>query len=664
MIIILIPCTLSNNALAQSLHNQTLAEVVKQISVVDEDAYIDVGKSPSAVGIFYDEVLNSVRVYIANGDSNTVSVISGENNTKIGEDIPVGDNPMTMTVWNDLIYVVNEFSSTVSVISGENNTVIKEVPVGDNPTAIDIGGEDSATVFVANSDSDTVSVISGENNTVIKEVPVGDNPTAMDIGGEDSATVFVANSDSDTVSVISGENNTVIKEVPVGDNPTAIDARSDFVYVVNTGSNTVSVISGENNTVIKEVPVGDNPTAIGSSFEEEIIYVTNSHSDTVSVISGENKTVIKEVPVGDNPREIELATIPITQGESADEFIESVYILNRNSDTVSVISGENNTKIGEDIPVGDNPRAISANSKTDTLYVANRDSGSISVIDGIANKVVAGITFQVNPFNSGYVLCEGLTTPSPIRQYVYVDSGTECTAKPSSGFEFVSWEENLSGNSTQLIKLSRPASSWDSFVLAITALYSANKPDEPEAKFNVTRFGTFTVNFKELPPAVPSEYWIPLYGIIATTIVGWSIPSIIGWTKSRSDLRKLNGYHKQIASLYSDGKLDEKDIGPLDRLTSSILDAYSKGKINERHYESLRSEISILYEKIFRKRIEDILIRSSSNDPATVIDTKEQLAEIRKDVKYAYSDGKINDKHYDLLNKDILDMADKNDYKQ
>ena len=48
-----------------------------------------------------------------------------------------------------------------------------------------------------------------------------------------------------------------------------------------------------------------------------------------------------------------------------------------------------------------------------------------------------------------------------------------------------------------------------------------------------TKFGSFTANFKALPPAIPSEYLLGLFTIVASTIIGWSIPSIIGWTKSK-----------------------------------------------------------------------------------------------------------------------------------
>ena len=75
--------------------------------------------------------------------------------------------------------------------------------------------------------------------------------------------------------------------------------------------------------------------------------------------------------------------------------------------------------------------------------------------------------------------------------------------------------------------------------------------------------------------------------LLILSLQGLSIPSIVGGIKSKMDSRKLNYYHKKIASLYwDDGKLDENDIQPLNRLRNSILDVYSEGKINEKHYES------------------------------------------------------------------------------
>jgi YVTN family beta-propeller protein len=250
---------LSSNAFAQILHNQTLYEVAKQTSGLNENAHIDVGSSPVSIGVLENKVTLTYTVYVANSGSNTVSVISAENNTKIGEDISVGEAPAAIGV-----------------------------------------DQASGTVYVANSFSNTVSVIA-ENHTRIQDVPVGEAPQYM-----------------------------------------AVDQLSGTVYVANDLSNTVSVISGENHTKIQDIPVGDGPVGVG----------------------------------------------------------------------VSVILF--------------------------TVYVANHGSDSISVIDGATNKVVAGVTFHVNPFNSGHILCDGLTTPSPVGQYLYVYSGAECIAKPNEGFDFVS----------------------------------------------------------------------------------------------------------------------------------------------------------------------------------------------------------------------------------
>jgi hypothetical protein len=49
------------------------------------------------------------------------------------------------------------------------------------------------------------------------------------------------------------------------------------------------------------------------------------------------------------------------------------------------------------------------------------------------------------------------------------------------------------------------------------------KSDEPEAKLNITKFGSFTANFKELPPPVPPEFWLQSYVLVGTVVAGLSI---------------------------------------------------------------------------------------------------------------------------------------------
>ena len=53
----------------------------------------------------------------------------------------------------------------------------------------------------------------------------------------------------------------------------------------------------------------------------------------------------------------------------------------------------------------------------------------------------------------------------------------------------------------------------------------------------VDRYGTFTANFKPIRPQIPPEYchhrYCYIITVIVTIIIGWSIPSIFGWVKTR-----------------------------------------------------------------------------------------------------------------------------------
>jgi YVTN family beta-propeller protein len=277
----------------------------------------------------------------------------------------------------------------------------------------------------------------------------------------------------------------------------------------------------------------------------------------------------------------------------------------------------------------------------DAIYVTNTRSAGVSVINSVTNELVAGITFGISPFGTGNIVCNEIDVP--INRFLYVSSNSTCVAKPTKGFEFRSWVENLGGNSSRTISTSATSGSpW------IALLDTLNfKSDDPAATFTINRFGNFTAYFGALPPAISSEYWIPLYGIIVSTVVGWSIPSIIAWRKSKGQISRLNYYHQEMASIYDDGRLDENDVNHLNTLNKNILNAYSEGKINNEHYKSLKNEISILYEEIYRKRID--LLKNSTVNREVIMD------KIKGEIMDAYSKGKITELHYTLLNEKFLD---------
>jgi len=237
------------------------------------------------------------------------------------------------------------------------------------------------------------------------------------------------------------------------------------------------------------------------------------------------------------------------------------------------------------ISVGSFPTAIGVDGDTDTVYVANWGDNTVSVIDGKVNEVVGRVMFNIKPFNSGYIVCDNTTDKgkwnAPLQQQFYIYSGSGCTAKPYPGLEFVSWEENLGKNSTQLINATTEPSILDS----ITGFLHMNT-DKPESKLDITKFGNFTANFKELPPPIPPEYVATLIGVVATAFIGtWLTPAIIGWRKTKRQRKYFTECIRQI------GKLDKNAI------EDKIIGYYADGNLSDVQHQLLNDKISEYYAK-------------------------------------------------------------------
>jgi YVTN family beta-propeller protein len=104
--------------------------------------------------------------YVANSDSNTVSVIDTASNTVVAT-VPVGRQPFGVAITPDGVhaYVANRIDSTVSVIDTASNTVVTTVPVGLDPDGVAIAPA-GAHAYVANGLDSTVSVIAIQRATL------------------------------------------------------------------------------------------------------------------------------------------------------------------------------------------------------------------------------------------------------------------------------------------------------------------------------------------------------------------------------------------------------------------------------------------------------------------------------------------------------------------
>ena len=400
-----------------------------------------------------------------------------------------------------------------------------------------------------------------------------------------------------------------------------------------------SLISTLNNSKIgNPIKVGREPYSIGVDSQGLKVYVANSGVDSVSVIKLSNTDY--------NMGTIHVGGLPDAIG--FDSGTGEVYVANSDDNTVSVINSLCYTKIGNlsvpvfctlnnstigSIKVGSGPSAIGIDSDNRKVYVANYRDDSVSVIDEATDNVIAAVKLSVNPFNAGHIECGKTRLIAPVAQPFYISSGSECTARPNPGFDFVSWQENLGGNSSRVIQFASPPPFYEP-ILDILNL----TPDRPEAALNVTKFGSFTANFKATPPPIPPEYVATLITVVITTLVGsLLIPAIYGRLKSKRQTSRLNSFRRNI-HLHGGGNIDQ-----LNTSLNEIINAYSEGKISNEQYSNLKNEISILHKDIYKKRIQ------SAKGNGTLLD------ELKEDVEDAYANEKISEKHYKLLIEKITD---------
>ena len=485
------------NIYAQLLHNQTLFDIVNQRNLLNQHPEVLTDYTPSRIAVNED----TNTIYVTNQNSNILSVISGENHTKINY-VLVGDESTYTEEENMPSWIFHKY----------HNIAVNE---------------DTNTIYVTNPNSNILSVISGENHTRIKALSILSSPTQIAVN-EDTNIIYVTTSNG--ISVISGDNYTKIDDIPLNNSRyIAVNEDTNIIYV--TTSNGISVISGDNYTKINEINI-DNSEEIAINEDTNIIYVTTSNG--ISVISGVNYNIDDIIIPLDSPKYI-----------SINEDTNTIYLIEGFFNRLKSIIIDNNNIEVTDSPSGPNPISIAVNEDTNTIYVANQRPDGVSVIDGISKKVVSGVTFNINIPNAGRIICDNINTP--INIYLYVWSDTQCTAESAKGFEFINWIKTLENNSSLILNkpfLSTDANPFSSILNFLNFL--GIKFENPEATFTVSEFGNYTANFKEIPLPIPKEYLIGLYTIVASTIIGWSIPSIIGWIKSHREIRKLSYYHSSI----------------------------------------------------------------------------------------------------------------------
>jgi DNA-binding beta-propeller fold protein YncE len=584
---------------------------------------LEIGLEPNEVKV--DKFLN--KVYVANERSNSISIL--DSNVGTLKEIFINTIPHDVEE-NDKIHHVyisgKSPSETISIIDGRTDELLQNIPLEQELTDIEVNEKESKLYLAGKGGIRLIDDIGSNSLSIdlVKKYDVEANYTKIAVD-EEAEKVYVINQYPPELLIFDNDLK-LLGNISIPDKNEPLDIE------VNEKDHSVYIITEKNfykqnnDTTMTGIKLINAPRTLEVNENSNIVYIISDRD--VSIINGtSNIKVDKVIPLFGPLLELEV-----------NENSNVVYLLSKHN----LYSLNEKTNKLSNINISEPLSNIEVNENSNIVYLTSEDSDSLFTIHGPKHKIAVGITFNVFPLNAGRIICGEEKIEYPINQYFYEEPGMICNAKANSGFEFVNWNENIDSNTTRPLKpcVEDSKNPFDPLMTPIQKTWQIYN-DTAETSFCINQYGTFTANFRELPAPLPIEYWIPIYGLIISTIIGASIPSIILWARTKRDIKKSIIHLKKLKTIYEEGRRDEVDLESLNKLKDEISDSFSKGKISQFHYSNLKEEISILYHEIFMKKIDSL-----DDDKGANLSSKLKLI---REIKDAFSKGKITELHYNML---------------
>lgn len=299
--------------------------------------------------------------------------------------IPVGSTPNFISLSPDgaLAYVSNIFDDNISVIDTSTNVVVANIALGPIPSGMAVlpNGD---RAYVALNGTNQVAVLDLTTNQVIgPPITVQPGPSFA-AATPDGSRVYVSNTaggNGTTISVIETTTNTVVgPPITVGLGPglLAVTANGSEVYVPNILDDSISVIDTATNVVVATIadPAIDNPEIVVFSPDGTRAYVPNLPGNLLVVIDTASRTVASTIPFP--------LGAPFVVAASPDG--RRLYVTQRGNPVTTpgsllTYDLQSSTLVGGPTPLQNDPVVPVVSPSSDRVYVVNRDSDTVSVID-------------------------------------------------------------------------------------------------------------------------------------------------------------------------------------------------------------------------------------------------------------------------------------------
>ncbi len=346
-------------------------------------------------------VTSNFRLHFSGNTQGFVSVLNASNYV-VTKNIPVQNTPLGLTVApNGDLYVANANSNSVSVIDTSTNTVVSTLTGNGLDFPRDIVATDG-NIYVVNSNGNSVSVFSQSTGAAVTTIGVGSDPYSIAVSPTNSSEIYVTNWNSNTVSVIDANSNSVVSTINVNcgqPDGIAFTPNGGYAYIACWNSNGVSVINADTNTYTTFIgglgAYNGNIRAIAASPGGNYIYAAGWGFGTqIAEISTSTNTVANRIGLASST---DLSELEFSQhgnrlfGLFADNGESPIVVFNP-----STLSIEN--QVGRLITWCNSPIYVSPNGELG-LYL-QRCTGSVSIINLLSHQVLytakAGSKSNVN----------------------------------------------------------------------------------------------------------------------------------------------------------------------------------------------------------------------------------------------------------------------------
>jgi YVTN family beta-propeller protein len=383
---------------------------------------------------------SSHTLYVSNGADNTVSVIDTTTcnanaattcrsnaptvalpSTPLGSALDEGTHTLFVPTYSlaqvpdapGALSMIDTSTCNAGLLTGCSHAPTR-VSTGSGPIDVAINAATRRAYVVSQEDS-YVSVIDIRRCNAGRTDGCRETSPAMTIGFNGGAvavdpstdTIYATSQDEGTVSVLDGAACNAARRVgcrtpapttAIGLGPagSALDPTTGTLYVANQFAGTVSVIDTGRcrarhtsgcNQPWPTVGVGQLPMAVGLDEQLDSAYVANQNSSTVSVI--DTRTCNARIVSGCGKAPASIAVVGGAFTLSVDAHTHTVYVANIGGDTVSVIDGQScnaHTTSGcaqapRTVRTGTAPAGLLVDPATHTLYVANGGDATVSLLD-------------------------------------------------------------------------------------------------------------------------------------------------------------------------------------------------------------------------------------------------------------------------------------------